>query len=739
LPSIDSSDSSEKPESPPDDHKEQAEFSPAQQAESENRQPEAKPEDGPELSNDAAEPSPEKDEKINQPDSPKKESPQIMAGPEQKLYKKAPDEAARSEQAKEDGAAKNVNAPKQIVGQNPDPAVIKKKEKEKIEAINSEMGQFNVVKGDKNIFAEKLNQIHKVNARHAQFVNAKLSNYVNGDKNIIAENVINLLSPEGNRAYEERSYLEYTTEMVDRDASIPDFVSDDLEAKADILQNERVLLINCIDHRIAKAAAYAVIDKTISFNIGPRRLLNFDRIEKDNFELTIYLLLNKKVDTDLPTAIIADATTNKAQKFLDTLYSNWSSYKEIKGELKDNELVLICLIDSEKADKWLSDESSEIHSILWKIPFLRHLLRPGFSDQFLDLEQRILQQRALGRWSKDEGDFCRQVKSYIKNGSLIEQIESRDVAVRPASEDLCFDDDKPVHNTVLYTATFYSDLNPNEFDRVVSTLLGSQTMTITQIVDQRGEDGASRQVEVRKEKPLIQVWRESSDRILRECKLITSKDSNRVIVFADAGQRDSFKQYLEEEYGLFLQNKFTLVQESGLLFDASEKIAKSVIRLILDMATTYPDYYGRDWILAIVTRVRTYFDSAPQVSDDPMLQLLGKPGGLKTESQAYKRLSDLMRDMLDSPHLSQMVDGVLEQLMGAGVHDSVLSIVKNLRFVPEFDEFYWMKQLLDRGNETVRLQTYIYLYTEMRRMDKQVYQIMRRIAGWLPAADGDPQ
>jgi hypothetical protein len=331
------------------------------------------------------------------------------------------------------------------------------------------------------------------------------------------------------------------------------------------------------------------------------------------------------------------------------------------------------------------------------------------------------------------------VKSYLKNGSLIEQVESREVAAGPRSEDLLFDDDKPVHNTVLYTTTFFTGLSPNEFNRVVSTLLGSLTITINEKVNQKGEDGVIRSVEVQKEKPLIQIWRESSDRILKECKLISSKDSNRAIVFADAGQRDSLKMSLEEEHGLYLQNKFTLLQESGLLFDASERIAKNFIRLIVDMAASYPDYYGRDWLFDIISKARAYFASAKPGSKDPILQLLGKPGGLRTESQVYNRISDLMRDMLDHPQLKQEVKGLIEQLMTAGYFDSVLNIVKNFRFVPEFDEFYWMKQLLDRGNEIIRLQTYIYLYSEIRRMGKQIYQILRKLAGWLPVAGCDPQ
>jgi uncharacterized protein YaaR (DUF327 family) len=700
-------------------------------AQPENKQPEVNPEGGAQLLNGAPEQKPGKDGMQPQPSGElNPESPQIKAKAEQKPDKKEGNSTVSKEPAKVVEATKNeedkmLEAEKRIaLGEG------KKKDKEKIEVLNSRMKQLNVVKGDKNIFAEKLHQF--------QEIHAKQGNRVEGDKNIIVGGDAYFSGPaKGNEVYEEKSYIEFTIELPGKDADIPDLAFDDLEAKATILQRERVLLINCIDSAFAKAAAYALIEMITPYNSADARLLDFNRIEAENFD--IYLFLNKRVDTDAQVAIVANCTGDKAQKFLDSLYAAWSSFKSVKREMESNKLFLICLIDSENADKRLNDENSELQSIHWKIPFLRHLLRSCFPDQYLDLEKRILEQRASGRWSEEESDFCRQVRSYLKSSSLDKEIKLREVAGKPISEELIFDDDKPVHSTVLYTASFFPRLSPNEFNRVVSTLIGTQTTTVTQNAQQIGEDGVKRQIEIQSEKQLIQIWRENSDKILRECKLISSKEANRAIDFADVGQRNNFKRYLEEEYGLFVQNKFTFIQESGLLFDASERIAKKVIGLILDMAASYPDYYGKDWLFDLISKVRSYFDSAQPGSDEPMLQLLGKPGGLRAENQVYKRLSDLMRDMLDDTELKPIIKGLLEQLMTAGFYDSVLNLVKSFRFVPGLDEFYWMKQLLDRGNETIRLQTYILLYKELKRMDKQVYQILRRIAGWLPSVETDPE
>lgn len=725
LPPVDPSEKSDKPL---EARKAPIQLGAGSPAPPENKQPEANPEDKSPAPSDAAEANPEEDTKKDQiPSEPVKDSPQIKANAQPEPDKQVANEVAKKEKGKAAEAPKKEQGQKRDEEPDSVPAEMKKKEKEKLDA---NLKQYNVVKGDKNILAAELNQLR-----------AKQINTVKGNENTFAENVFNMYGPGGTQPIqEERSYIDLTAELPAKDENVPDFVSEDLKDKTSILMRERVLLISCIDYDTAQAAAYAVIDLLGLCDNKHRRLLNFDKIKAESRELDIYQFLKKKVKAEAETAVLADATSNNAQRFLDSLLdAKGVAYKDIRNDLDGNKLFLVCHINSEKADKRLSNEDSALQSIHWKIPFLQQLLRPYYPDKYLHLEKQILEQREAGRWSKEESDFCRQVKGYLKSGTLLEQIESRNSAAAPLSEVVGFDDDKPVHNTVLYTAAFFPGLSPNEFNRVVSTLLGTQTITINETVNQRGEDGVVRQVEVQKDKLLIQVWRESPDKVLKECKLISSKDTNRAIVFADAGQRDYLKRNLEEEHSLYLQNKFSSLQESGLLFDSSERIANNIIHIIVDMAASYPDYYGRDWVFEIIAKVKAYFESAQTGSDEPILQLLSKSGGLRTEAQVYKRISDLLREMLDDPQVKPIIKRLVEQLMSERFFGAVLNIVKNFRFVPAFDEFRWMRQLLDQGNELIRLQTYMYLYSEIKRMDKQVYQILDELAKWLPAVDIEPQ
>ena len=584
------------------------------------------------------------------------------------------------------------------------------KEQETIDSIkvnNSKIGQFNAVNRD-SIFINNLNQIKGVE----------------GGYNLI----------------EEKSLIEFTTILPNKDKRLPDFFTEDLVTISNNLNSERLMLVSCIDHGLAQAAAYALIEK-LCIQDESRRLLNFDRIEGDISNLNIYQLLKEGADSDKQKLIVVDARSDKARRFLDSLFSTTDlTSKDIKQSLQSNKLLLICLVDPEETGKRLGDQKREFYFTYWEIPFLRQLLRSYSPNNYIELEIKILEQRDNRRWSKDESVFFKQIMNSIKLNNLIDLIEKGGVTTESVSVTPLFDYDKPVHNLVLYIGTFFSNLSPNDFNKVISVLFGDQTTTITVTTSLKDEDGKLKTIEIQKEKQLIDIWRESSDKILRECHLITSRDSNKAIMFSDTGLIESLKSYLEYEYGLYLHSKFVSIYDIGLLFATSEQIAKSVIRLSVDMVTNYPDSFGKDWLFEVIVKVRQFFkDNSCTFQNVNMFHLLGTSDGIRSKTEAYKRISELIREILEHCEQKYIVKGLIEQLMREGFYDSVLEITKNLRFVPEFDEFYWIKQLIDRGNDDIRSQVYIYIYREVKKMNLQVYQILHVLESWLPAVDQDIQ
>lgn len=141
---------------------------------------------------------------------------------------------------------------------------------------------------------------------------------------------------------------------------------------------------------------------------------------------------------------------------------------------------------------------------------------------------------------------------------------------------------------MLYIATFFPNLTPYEFNRVVPLLLHGVSGSANNGVAEESEAAAQR------EKAALLVWRDSPDRILKECSLVAIplRGSIKGVSFSNHSIRESLRGYLERDYNFFLENRFQDVQELGLLFSPSAKISQGAIQLSVEMAAAYPEYYG---------------------------------------------------------------------------------------------------------------------------------------------------
>src|SRR5258708_21774006 len=98
-----------------------------------------------------------------------------------------------------------------------------------------------------------------------------------------------------------------------------------------------------------------------------------------------------------------------------------------------------------------------------------------------------------------------------------------------------------------------------------------------------------------------------------------------------------------------------------------------------------------------------------------------------------QRIAQLIRAMLRHEQLATLIRPAFEELMSDPEDQSVvLTITKQLRFAKGFDEYYWLKQLLDRGSEEVKTDTHSYLYSCLRGMGQAFYEVLIEIEGWLP-------
>lgn len=561
----------------------------------------------------------------------------------------------------------------------------------------------------------------------------------------------NILPKEAQQKKKEaKPLIELTTKLPRKRFGVPAFALDELSEPMLKLREERLILISCLDEEIALAAAYACVEQ-LDISGEEQRMLSFDRNFDDDCVPDFFFLRKEEPSDEKQTAIIVDMVSERATPFLKPLISATSSHSvQLKAALERNGVMLLCLADSVYVEESLREirraqrQAKELCFTYWEIPFLQPLLKHHFPDRYEEVERRLVEQRGQGAWGASDDEFCARVKSSIRSKRLLADIEANAASPdsAPGRELFAelFTGDAPIQDTVLYVATVFQHLNPHDFIQLVGWLLGEQTTTVLVPATKKNEDGTTVLTEVQKERRLADIWLEAPDAVMRKCRLVTVpvKDTARAITFSDARMRDGLRDFMETEYPLFLENQFQSAQKLGLLFSPSAKIAENVIRLCADMAAAYPDYYGRDWLVEIIRGLEHFLESPEGwageagAAADPMFCCLREYEYLSARAHAYQRLSELLRRMLEEHQLDEAVDGFLEQLVRQKLHGPVLKLIGRLRFVEKFDDLYWMKQLLDRGDDETGFLAYAVLYSYMWGMGPGIYQLLKALEAWLP-------
>ncbi|MGH9760493.1 MAG: hypothetical protein ACREDR_45845, partial [Blastocatellia bacterium] len=337
-----------------------------------------------------------------------------------------------------------------------------------------------------------------------------------------------------------------------------------------------------------------------------------------------------------------------------------------------------------------------------------------------------MNQRQKRLWSKDEEEFYTEVKGLIEADRLLAVVGTRDGSSPTHSVDALFDEEDQLEKTVLYAGTFFQNLAPPDFSRVVEALLADSTAMVSVPSREETKDGTSTLRVIEKEVALKKLWQNKKDKLMRRwLRAVAMNDSTRAIAFSDPTVRSSLKTYFEEEQGLYLDSQFKVLLRQGMLFHSSRRIIENMNRLAASMAATYSDEYDKQWLAEVVGGLERYLleEDGP---DREMFQYLNGIQGNRA-GWAYWRLSDLLRAFLEESTLVPLVEGSLDQLIKSGLHAPALNLTKRLRFAPNFDEFRWFKRLLDQGDQATREQVESDLYAYMLSLDSGIYDFLNSV------------
>ncbi|MDJ0902167.1 MAG: cell envelope integrity protein TolA [Xenococcus sp. MO_188.B8] len=361
-------------------------------------------------------------------------------------------------------------------------------------------------------------------------------------------------------------------------------------------------------------------------------------------------------------------------------------------------------------------------------------------------------------------EFCEEIQEFNKGQDVQDEIEIPDTPETIQTK-LLFKDSDPIANsvktTLLYVASFFPKLSLRDFEQIVLFLLEKRTVTVKVTSKTTNEKGETQLVETAEEKQLTKIWKDSlgrRDQFLGECYLraVRSEDSFKTIDFSFLSLRKDVKRCFEEELALYLEEQFKRIR--FLLFDSSSRVTINVIDLSVEMAISNPDLYGKYWLCSIIEYLHILElantlakEKGSELTSEQWLQILMlelteeqrnelnlferflNPIGQKQRKQfVFLRLSSLISKMLEYSHLQDEVESFLDWAIQNKYQDAVLEIVKPLRSAHNFNQLYWLKQLLDRGNAEIRYKTYLFLSTRLDQSYSQIYNLLQSIKAWLP-------
>jgi hypothetical protein len=503
----------------------------------------------------------------------------------------------------------------------------------------------------------------------------------------------------------------------------------DLQKMVASLIEDNLILISSSFAEYAFDTAWEVIESLpYSDTRFQGRIAFEDTIGKD-IEFSLQKLCEQRADSEVETVLLVDALHSQADTFPASLLGKCSQVEAAKQDLRNSKLLLVVVINHEYAtEKNLSQPTLSYKSFsYWNIPFLEPFFKNVFDDHE-NLLAEITKQRAARKWEEDELSFTQQVINYYVNDKLRDVINNGgpkdpETFVETKLKTAC-----PVQKTVLYTATFFNEITSPEFCRVVEALLGTRTLLMdAPDIGRNGTTPAKTKIEV----PLRRLWDEEKDEIFTELlvETSTSSDSPRTVSLAEYNLAEPLRKRFEKYHRFYLFDQFRALQHSGIFFYPSLRVAKNTTQLAVELAHLYPDEFNEGWIVALVKRISKYFGegvSDEDQADNTMFRFLSntQPGAFNV---AFARVSEVCQRFLEVPQQKSVVPNSLEYLMQTGYQHEVLLLIKQLKFNQDFDDWYWLKQLLNRSNSKTQYLTYYYIVSYLKQMGTSVYEGFKKI------------
>jgi Arc/MetJ-type ribon-helix-helix transcriptional regulator len=532
----------------------------------------------------------------------------------------------------------------------------------------------------------------------------------------------------------------------------------------DDVQRHHVAVLSSFQSEVSLAAAYTLTEHANFAGYEKRALLLGSPRNRARDDLGIDLFTHAGYLDKKRQVVLVDVV--RKGYFLDSLLditSDLTRASDIRDNLARRQVFVIVSVRSDFMDLAPDQRLSRASFCHWPVPFLSILLRSHFTSSRAHEMETMLRQQVARGWYRDQAEMYRDATSLLlESPSKLEAVIERraQAGAEPVSLaasggatasplDRLTAGRPGLLGTLLFAGVYLPDLAPQEWNGIVTRLLGDQTAELeeeVQYIDDKGEPRSRKQ---KVEHKLAALWADSSDQLLEQACLraVSRPGGGQVIDFDGPHLRSQLRFALGTRLPIFLAANVDRLQHAGLLFSTavSPALVDNLIQIAVERMVAAPALVdsasgGQRWLLSVVAELRREAGAAASGSEDAVAALLTVVATIDDEPllrRLYDRLAQLIREMLDQPVLLDAVKGLCNSLLAGGPQQEtarslILELAKRLRFVTSFDAMHWLRRLLDEGSEELRGRTQSYLLHLAVNSGARIFDVLDTVRAWLP-------
>jgi len=533
-----------------------------------------------------------------------------------------------------------------------------------------------------------------------------------------------------------------------RSDTIPDFqdktgLSEGLET----LKKNKFIVVSCLDNQIGQSAVYGLIE---SFNNYDTLRLQSQFLKKCDYTVET---LTSSISTKVKDTIILIEIRSKI--FLDSLFNVGTYISSIIHTLKSKNVHVICLlssmVDAEDTviQTWDEKRFGLKHFGKWHIDFLEPLLQLELVEDSSDYIIKIKAQRTNGLWGDVESDFIfyeRIFSTINRKGAEgfkihLDKLEDSNKHIDKDDIEDTFDEqieDNRLHKAIIFIVTFFQRVKHDELDDLLNIILQNEKEK-SEYVKIKNDEGETKNVKKVIEKIPLEEWQLLSTRkLFKELNIVSQTDikGESYLDFNRDHYRKTYRQLLEEDV-LYLKKSYELILESHLFVSeaSSPQLMLNLIDFAVRMGKMNQRIYGTNALFSIFFKIQNANIKISLTSNiDSFEKLAGNINAKNEKRYLLRRLAHIIAAFTVTPSLEKIAAGFLNQLISIS-HGSLINLLNILRFVEDFDELYWIKQIIERGTPDARKEAYGFLIEIAKNSPERIFELLSLIKEWCPDND----